>query len=720
LSYRGKLSSAVLLLLILGAFALWACGPFFPPWLLTDEAGILEAPTVWLRDALQPLLPPGKPAFPAVVDDKGAVQQTARADRKDLETALAGLPPERRQAVTEAYGKVRDAIVAYRDAVAAWREQAAFNDSPPPKPAPPATLAVPPGLPGEFEDYLRGAIAWHQGEPDAARAAWEKLLARPAGERRLRSTWAAFMLGKTALESDPAAAVGWFERTRELASQGFPDPLGLAEAGTGWQARAEMNRHRFDEALKLYLQQQKAGDPTALPSIRRACAKALEDPQLLAPVARSPEARAVFTAWVLSVWEREDYGAPPDPTRARKWLAALQAAGIAQTDGADRLAWAAYRAGDFAAADAWLRRAPAGAPMAGWVRAKLLLRAGKVAEAEPLLAQARAALPTGPGPDHDLWQAYEAQVQPALRPRAAGELGAVRLARGEYAAALDDLLRGGWWTDAAYVAERVLTSDELRAYVDKTWPAGLVARYNPDQPRNVDEPGDAWEIQFAGMAPPPDAKVAYDLRNLLGRRLAREGKLAEARAYLPEKRRAALDDLARSLAAGRDVSHPAAERARSLFRAACLTRYHGLELLGTEIEPDWAMFGADYGVDPFAAGRENPKTHHFLGPTADERQRVRSHRAEPEKRFHYRYQGMGLALEGAKLLPAGEERARLLATAGNWVEGTDPQGARPLYDAIQSCCAATDVARRSRKVKAITNIPDACPADTRPKQEEGN
>jgi hypothetical protein len=41
-----------LIVAALGAFALWACGPFFPPWLLVDEAGILEAPTAWLRDAL--------------------------------------------------------------------------------------------------------------------------------------------------------------------------------------------------------------------------------------------------------------------------------------------------------------------------------------------------------------------------------------------------------------------------------------------------------------------------------------------------------------------------------------------------------------------------------------------------------------------------------------------------------------------------------------------
>lgn len=723
MSYRGSrggwISAIALSVLSLsGAFALWACGPFFPNWLVNNEANVLEAPTIWLQDALQPLLPAGKPAFAPAVDAKGPVQQTAAADRKDLEAALAGLPPERRQAVIGPYVRTRDAIVTYRDAVAAWREQAAFADPPPPRPAAPATLAVPAGLPGELEDYLRGAVAYHQDRLEDARAAWQKLLARPANERRLRSTWAAFMLGKTFLESDPAAAVRELERTRQLASQGFPDPLGLAEASLGWQARAEMNRHRFDEALKLYLQQQKAGDPTALPSIRRAAAKAVDDPKDLQQVARSPAARAVFTAWVLSVWSRTDYDGPLDPAAARKWLAAVRAAGVIQADGADRLAWAAYRAGDFAAAGEWLKRARADAPMTRWIRAKLLLRAGKVAEAEPLLAQARAALPAAALPDHDLWQAYESGVQPALRPRAAGELGAVRLTRGEYAAALDDFLRGGWWTEAAYVAERVLTVDELRAYVDKTWPAALAA-HPPEPPRNVDEPGNAWEIQFAGLAPPPESKIAADLRNLLGRRLARTGKLAEARAYLPENRRPALDDLARSIARGHDTARPAAERSQDLFRAACLTRYQGMELLGTEIEPDWFLFTGSYETDPFAAARSDPKTHRHLGPTPDERQRVARNRAVPEKRFHYRYRGMDLAQEAAALLPANtEERARLLATAGNWVEGMDPKGARPLYDAIQSCCASTEIARRSHKVNAITNVEDACPADTQPKPDQ--
>jgi hypothetical protein len=267
--------------------------------------------------------------------------------------------------------------------------------------------------------------------------------------------------------------------------------------------------------------------------------------------------------------------------------------------------------------------------------------------------------------------------------------------------------------DAAYVAERVLTIDELRAYVDKTWSAELAAQ-NPEDPGYDHERGNFWDLVYAGIAPPPDGRAAYDIRYLLGRRLAREGRLAEARPYVPKDQQPHLDDLARSLAAGRDAGRPAAERSRALFRAACLTRYQGMELLGTEVDPDW--HGLDEGgfePPPFIKGRSDPRTHRHLLPTADERRRVKRSQAVPVKRFHYRYQGMDLAREAAKLLPPGEERARLLATAGNWVEGKDPRGARPLYDAIQSCCADTEIARRSRKVHAITTVPDACPADTR-------
>lgn len=714
MSYRHRLAKTLVIFtaVLFGALAIWACGPFFPNWILTRESGILEAPTVWLRDALQPL-PAAKLPFPLMTaDEKGPLHQTAVADRKDLETSLAALPPARREAAIEPYMKVRDAVVKWREEVASWRETAQWADPKPPRPQPPP-LAVPPGLPGELDDYMRGAIAYHQEKMDAARASWEKLLARPESERKLRSTWAAFMLGKATLEKDPAASVRWFERTRELAGKGFPDPLGLAQASLGWQARAETRRHQPEQTLQLYLQQEKAGDPTALISIQRTCALILAEPAGLQRVARSAEARAIFTAWILSVWTRVDYDGPLDPEGARKWLAALRTAGVTKTDGADRLAWTAYRAGDFAAAEDWLKQAPADSPMAKWIRAKLLLRAGKVAEAEPLLAQAAAALPAAPGPDHELWSAYEADVHPALRPRANGELGAVRLARGEYTAALDVLLRGGYWSDAAYIAERVLTIDELRAYVDKVWPAELAARYKPGQP-------DAWELTDAGLAPPPDERAAHDVRYLLGRRLVQTGRHAEARPYFPESLRELLDGLQQSLATGNEKARPVPERAKSFFRAACLTRHQGMDLLGTELEPDWHLREGEFELDPFAGVRADTKTHKHLGPSKDESARVAHSSVEPAKRFHYRYKGADLARSAAALLPDGtDEKARILATAGTWLKIRDPQAARPFYETLVSCCGETEIGRKAKRLKAVPTT-DTCESDTKVTREGEN
>ena len=83
---------------------------------------------------------------------------------------------------------------------------------------------------------------------------------------------------------------------------------------------------------------------------------------------------------------------------------------------------------------------------------------------------------------------------------ASGDLGGLHLARGDFVQALDILLTGRLWEDAAYVAERVLTANELKAYVDK---------------------------QQTGSNQDEMAKLRY----LLGRRLAREDRYAEAAQY---------------------------------------------------------------------------------------------------------------------------------------------------------------------------------------------
>ncbi len=702
MSYRGKLAGAVLLLASLGAFALWACGPDFPRWILDDEAGILEAPTTWLRDALQPLQAPPEPRpVRAAVSDPDPYEQTAHVEEADLREALAetSLNPGRRAALLEELGEIRKTLVSWAKAY---------------PPHDPTGLTVPDGLPGELADYLRGAIAYHEDRFQDARDIWEKLLSRPTAERRRRTTWAAFMLGKASLQTEPAAAPRWFERTRELAAEGFPDPLGLAAASLGWQARAEMTLKHPAEALPLYLRQLRTGDPTAVSSIRLAGAEILRDPEALRQVARSAQARPILTACVLSRWDRVEtqtltWPEPLDPAPARAWLDALRAAGVTQVEEADRLAWAAYRAGDFAAAEEWLRRAPAEAPMALWVRAKLRMRDGRLAEAERLLARALPALPADGGEGHDLWQAYEEEVKPAIRPRASGELGALRLARGEYVAALDALLRGGYWSDAAYVAERVLAVDELRAYVDRTFPAGLAARYRPTD-GSSDSEAKGWSLSFAGLATPEEPEMAHDLRYLLGRRLARAGRYAEAQRYLPAEEAGFARRIAASLAAGRDAHRSRAARLRSLFEAACLTRHHGMEVLGTEIDPDWELCGGGLSQGDLTAARLDPARHRIFVATADERQRAMRHRPRPEERFHYRFQGADLAWEAAALLPDGSaEKARMLAVAGSWIEKQDPRAADRFYKRLVRCCANTELGRAADALRWFPEVADCAP-----------
>lgn len=654
--------------LIAAGTALWACAPFFPNWLLGDKK-VLAAPSAYFTNSLRGLEPTGAPPFPvAAVGDP--YQQTSDTDIADVRKAVdaSGALPAVREKILTAHAALRKALALD-------------------KPAP--DLAVPRGLPPELADYLEGAIAYHQGHRAAAAAAWERLLARPAAERPLRSTWAAFMLGRNAMKkradpgdpgdpADPDTAVRWFERTRELASQGFSDPLGLAFDSLGWQAKTEMDRGRYDRALPLYLEQSRGGAANSLPL---ACAEAMDaGPQALTRAAAAPRSRAILTAWVLTP-------SSVGGSHAKQWLLALKAAGIKHSDGADRIAWAAYQAGDFQSAAEWVARAPADSPMVRWIRAKLLLRRGDLEAARQLLHQ-NAALPALDMDEKKAWlYAWETSyhVQLATGPQAQGEEAVVLLAQGKREEALDGFLRSGYWLDAAWVAEREMTADELQAAVDRDWPAALAARFKPAD----------WEGIAGGFIRPSPERLAYAIRYLLARRLLRDGRYAEARPYLPADLAPSLEILADGMRDGGDAARPGPQRAAGLFRAACVTRHQGMELLGTEADPDWFVLdkGA-YELPEYSAGLA--ARHRTPPAAAGERERTDRHRATPWKRFHYRYRAAALARRAADLLPDGtDDKARILAAAGTWLAGKDPQAAVPFYRELIRSSRATRLGREA-------------------------
>jgi hypothetical protein len=562
-------------------------------------------------------------------------------------------------------------------------------------------LKPPAGIPVEFDRYGRGAAAYRGGDLEKARSEWVGVLALPPAQRHYRSTWAAFMLGKTWLRDDSARAIDCFQIVRMLARAGFADTLGLARESVGWEARAELDRCDFEKAALLYFGLRPVANSVATDSLL-AVARKIVSLQRFDEAAASRVLQGLVTAYFVS---RADYAADREYRGevATRWLEAVEQAGLKTVTGTDRLAWIAYQHGNMEAAARWEARAPADSVIARWVRAKLLLREGRTSEAEALMSGIVGTIETVAQVDllsfaaTDVTYGYRAGSQPA------GELASLLMSDGRYREALDLLLRNGWWTDGAYVAERVLTLDELRLYVDEQWPeTQTLARR-----RGGEECYDWWyygDHPLSGDASSMNEHIRY----LLARRLARSGRLMEARPYYSGKWRSWLDEYTKAIARGGDCGRTDAVRAAALWRAARIMRQFGMELFGCELGPDWHLYGGDYEL-PYLEMRSptNPPVAAFLG--ADEWDRVASSAAKPEVRFHYRYAAADLSWEAAGLMPDDSPvTALVLCRAGTWLAGRDPKAADRFYKALVRRCGRTSLGReadRRRWFPIVESLP---------------
>ncbi len=701
---------AVLLLALLSvALKVSACGPDFPNNLLGGgDAVLLAAPVADFERELQRLkLAPSR--FAHVDATNSLAGEAMAAELSDLALALrrAKVPPEDSALIIESHRLNRVRLKEYLEAGADWEGKSWQGDDRGPRPAFPTVIEVE-GLPGEFRDYFEGAIALRDpsGDTNKARLAWERLLARPDVERRFKSTWAAFMLGKSWEESDDDKAVEYFQRTRDLAKRGFADSIGLAAAALGWEARVEFRRKHYRRALELYLEQYASGDDSAVTSLRWVAAEALTaGAEELASLAAWKEGREVITAYLIHSQSRAqavETGAAHDQF-TRNWLAAVEAQELNDVEAAERLALAAYQAAEYELAGRWIKRAR-GTPVAQWLQAKLWLRSGQLAPAAALLSNVAKLLPVAEhatnAPMAEFADALQMDaggdfLRPA-RQQLLGELGVLRLTRGEFSRALDALLRAGLWGDAAYVAERVLTTDELKRYVDSNWPA-------------------AERAVIAETEAEPQVVIARsatrgeDIRHLLARRLTREVRSREAREYYPAPWRSKHAELAAALDGGWDENAPPANRARAFVVAAWIARTNGMELLGTELAPDWFIYGGNYDWGLTWAGRAASTNGNQINRASEsELARAAQPHVDPDERFHYRYQAAFLAWEAAKLMPDNsDETARVLCTAGTWLKVRDPDTADIFYKALVRRCRQTAIGEQADRMRWFPVLDEA-------------
>jgi hypothetical protein len=629
--------------------------------------------------------------FRVVDSTENLAGEAAHGETADLGAALkkAKLSKEDAERIQQMHAKARAALREFAESAEAWRNQRLpGSDLPtaavleqPPRPV----LVLPEDLPAEFADYLQGALLWHdpaQTDKAAAAAAWERLLARPAAERHWKSTWAAFMLGRYWETNQPEQALAYFQQVRDLTAHGFADSIALSAGSLGIEGRIRLRQREFETAIELYLEQFAAGDESAPRSLEIAATEALQrGPETLRRLALNVRCQRMITAFLMSnsFHRFRDGDSEVDPeaeAMEKTWLLAAAAAQVRDADSAEKLAWIAYRCNEPERVKQWSKLA-AGSPVIQWIEAKRLMREGKLAEAESILVRCapafRVAVGTNDPPPEtlsdNLFICHYFGDTIAGR-QILGELGVVRLARGEYVRSLDAFLRGGFWMDAAYVAERVLTAEELKGYVDQDWP--------PVSDRQLDEE----HAKFTDIYVAPQL-LREQIRFLLARRLTRSFRGDVAREYYPDSQVPSFDSLAEALRSAWDESASPHDRAQAFMRAALISRNEGMELLGTELEPDWRISDSSSEGVCWEERETNSVGRVLFRASADEIRRASEHSTNPERRFHYRYQAALLAWEAARLLPnESDETAYVLYTAGCWLKDIDPATADILYKAL--------------------------------------
>ncbi|MEL4390534.1 tetratricopeptide repeat protein [Shewanella xiamenensis] len=548
-------------------------------------------------------------------------------------------------------------------------------------------------LPSALTWYSLGAMAFDAKEYDKASDYFKKVIALPETERAGRSLWALYSLSRIELIKSKTAndnshfvqANAYLQQLQTEVTQGAADPLRLSLAGLGeqayillhqGQAQIEVTRGEYeppkidvalnpatlDKIIELYATQSAEGDSSGYDSLlmlsRTLMAKNLLE---LKPLLQQPSVQQLLIAYWQS--SANDFAFDGQLTEMGQQVAKILT--IFPTDGlmlsqGDKLAAIYYQLGDYASAERLIALAkPSG--LTWWLTAKLMMQKGDQAQAAKAYAEAVRHFPTdmnaatATNSQQDAQQqAIEADAEQATYCRIRAEQGVLSLERGEYVDALNQLFASGdeYWQDIAYVAERVLTTAELKLFIDEHVPV-----MNFEYPKDSD-----W---YDSVEP-----LNNRLRYLLGRRLLREGAIAEAPAYFSNPTlNTNVQDYGKALTTAK--SSKGIESARAYWTAAELARHQGMEILGFELAPDYSIYAGMFDLrDWYAADKLSDK----------EQQRISASQAIPDKRFHYRYQAAELASKAADLVPHNSQAyAALLCQATGWVLYRDDELAQRYY-----------------------------------------
>lgn len=726
------------LLIVLHLTAGLGCGPFF-------RENLLEIPRYIVRSPEFHFMGQFRKRTAEFAGDPEREERACTLEREmaEMESIMAGRIPDEgtRRVWLDDYRELRRGMLVRGDR-SLWRVT---------KDNQKVTVALdervgrrewPGELPYEVRLYLDGAAHYldHLSRKKAedlalARDRWKQVLALAPADRQHRGIWSAWMLFRTSAAKDVGEERRWLGLVRELKEKGSADCQHFAEEATVILHRigpppegAPASQHiPATEHLRALARRQILGHSSGERELGYWASSSLEySAEEATAISKDDALVGMVTMALVEQTQAWRANTMPEAIQERLgwWLSFFEENPPARSAEFSLLAWAEYSLADFPSAKRWLTLAPRNDTMAIWLRGKIAAMEGRLEESQRLLelAEREVAAIEHPAPARfdpsdplrDIPDRRHRTDEARSRGRVdqvKGDLALVQIAKSRHLDALETLLGSEHWTDTAYVAERLLSPEEVLTFARRVTPPHP-EEAGPSEGFCVEDLQDRFVSNIPGEQ--TREKIEDRFRYLVARKAAREGWFESARPFYPPALRDAFDHYIEARKRGQDFQLSEAERAGALWKAARMHRSLGMAFFGYEIGPDQKMHGGSFDVGDMAERRrlgyavdywESPESitpeereerRYLLPVTPDERWSDRHYGPGSRPRFHYRHDAAQLAWNAAALLPDNNELgARILCAGGAWLKNRDASAADRFYQALVSRHSGTELGKEA-------------------------
>ena len=552
-------------------------------------------------------------------------------------------------------------------------------------------------LPEEMQEFVlyRNGVYEMTENGEVVPPSWQKLLALPPEKRHFRTVWVHYMLGNM-FKSE---CHKHYRNCRDAVRAGFADTPGLAKASL-----ANEYYYGTDPVLKIH---------AAIASQRHNPAEAFIDKR----------SQSLF-------WQQ--FAPPPAILKdelCRELLAALNN----QTPeflnemkkykfiNTDIMAYHAWKKGNWLAAQEYIDLMKKPTLLSTYIEFQLARMAGKDALAlEKLKSWVQMAKNIEPYDSKNLTFRKDYIFGDApMEFDIYGLLGNAMVLRSDFVQAAEFFYKSGQLeSDFAAVADAYMSLDELKKFADQR-----IKEFKQEKEQNNDK-----------------ARLLQYVTHLLARRAFRENRMDIAQKYMPEAYKQLLSSYLNFIAQGENKNLSPDQRALALYNAFKIMRINGMELCGTETEPDNFRYEGQFGpgigfmgckkcsykhkIGKWFLCKDHSSAENSVGYLGFDGCRKCSYELETGKwtlcvahakevakgvlpglgseidwkkipdywRFHYRYRAAKIALKAGELAQDVQLKAMINYSAGYMLANRSPQEADVFYKRLVNHSKGTKLA----------------------------